>query len=191
VKALRHAFRTRLPDELRRRRKHLKFLDERGLNLGMTRLFGRAEPGGRVSETPPDYSGPHSTVIAAMRLKGLSAPWILEGAMETAAFEAYVESELAKTLRRGDLVLLDNLAAHKSEQARLMIEARGAPLVFLSPYSPDFNPIERCWSKVKTALRAAKARTFDELLEALADALRSVSPADVEAWFAHCGYAIS
>jgi transposase len=191
VKALRHAFRTRITDELSRLLKHLKFLDESGLNLGMTRLFGRAEPGVRVYETTPDYSGPHYTVIAAMSLKGVSAPWILEGAMDTAAFEAYVESELAKTLRRGDIVLLDNLSAHKSEQARLMIEARGAQLVFLSPYSPDFNPIELCWSKVKTALRTAKARTFDELLEALADALRSVSPADVEAWFAHCGYTIS
>ena len=111
--------------------------------------------------------------------------------MDTAAFEAYVESELAKTLRRGDIVLLDNLSAHKSEKARLMIEARGAQLVFLSPYSPDFNPIELCWSKVKAALRTAKARTFDALLEALAAALRSVAPADVEAWFAHCGYARS
>ena len=91
----------------------------------------------------------------------------------------------------GDTMMwgLDNLSGHKSEQARLMIEARGARLVFLAPYSPDFNPIELCWSKVKTALRAAKARTFDALLDALADALRSVSPADVETWFAHCGNA--
>jgi transposase len=190
VKALRHAFRTRITDELSRLLKHLKFLDESGLNLGMTRLFGRAEPGVRVYETTPAYSGPHYTVIAALGSKGVSAPWILEGAMDTAAFEAYVESELVKTLRRGDIVLLDNLSAHKSEKARLMIEARGAQLVFLSPYSPDFNPIELCWSKVKTALRAAKARTFEGLLVALADALRSVSPADALAWFAHCGYAI-
>jgi len=146
VKALRQAFRTRITDELSRLLKHLKFLDESGLNLGMTRLFGRAEPGVRVYETTPAYSGPHYTVIAALGWKGVLAPWILEGAMDTVAFEAYVESELAKTLRRGDIVLLDNLSAHKSEKARRMIEARGARLVFLSPYSPDFNPIELCWS---------------------------------------------
>lgn len=190
MKALRHAFHTRITDELSYLLKHLKFIDESGRNLGMTRLFGRAEPGVRVDETTPDYSGPHYTVIAAPGLKGVEAPWILAGALDTVAFEAYGESELAKTLRRGDLVVLDNLSAHKSEKARLMIEARGTHRVFLSPYSPDFNPIELCWSKVKTALRAAKARTFDELLDALADALRSVSPADVKAWFAPCGYAI-
>ncbi len=191
MKALRQAFRTRITDELRHLLKHLKFIDESGLNLGLTRLFGRAAPGVRVYETTPAYSGPHYTVIAAIGLKGVLAPWVLEGAMDTAAFEAYVESELMKTLRRGDIVLLDNLSAHKSDKARLMIEARGARMVFLSPYSPDFNPIELCWSKVKTALRAAKARTFEALLEALADALRSVSPADIKAWFAHCGYALS
>ena len=189
MKALRHAFRTRITAELSRLLKHLKFIDESGINLGFTRLFGRAEPGVRVSETTPDYSGPHYTVIAALGLKGVMAPWVLEGSMDAAAFEAYIEHERAKTLRRGDLVLLDNLSAHKSEKARLMIEARSARLVFLSPYSPDYNPIELGWSKVKTALRAAKARTFDALLEALADALHSVSPGDVEAWFAHCGYA--
>jgi hypothetical protein len=117
VKARRHAFRTRITDDLSRLLKHLQFLDESGFNLGMTRLFGRAEPGVRGSETTPDNSGPHNTVIAAMSLKGISAPWILEGAMDTAACEAYVESELAKTLRRGDLVRWDNLSAHKSEQA--------------------------------------------------------------------------
>lgn len=190
MKGLRQAFRTRITDELSRLLKHLKFLDESGINLGMTRLFGRAEPGVRVYETTPAYSGPHYTVIASLGLQGVVAPWVLEGSMNTVAFEAYVEHELAKTLEPDDIVLLDNLSAHTSEKARLMIEAYGARLVFLSPYSPDFNPIELCWSKVKAALRAAKARTFDALLDALADALWSVSPADVEAWFAHCGYAM-
>jgi transposase len=190
VKGLRQAFRTRITAELSRLLKHLKFLDESGLNLGMTRLFGRAEPGARVYETTPDYSGPHYTVVATLGVQGVLAPWMLDGAMNTTAFEVYVEYELAKTLKRDDIVLLDNLSAHKSEKARLLIEARGARLVFLSPYSPDFNPIELCWSKVKTALRAAKARTFEALVDALAEALRSVSPADVEAWFAHCGYAL-
>ena len=95
------------------------------------------------------------------------------------------------TLQRGDIVLADNLSAHKSPEAHRLIEARGARLEFLPPYSSDFNPIELCWSKVKTALRTAKARTFDALLDALADALRSVSSADIQAWFAHCGYTVS
>jgi transposase len=106
------------------------------------------------------------------------------------AFETYLEAELAPTLHPGDIVLADNLSAHKSAEAQRLVAKRGARLVFLPPYSSDFNPIELCWSKIKTALRAAKARTFDALLDALANALRSVSSADVEAWFAHCGYAI-
>jgi len=111
--------------------------------------------------------------------------------MTTLAFETYVEAELAPTLRHGDIVLADNLSAHKSAEAHRLIDARGARLEFLPPYSSDFNPIELCWSKVKAALRAAKARTFDALLDALASALRSVSPADIQAWFAHCGYTVS
>jgi transposase len=170
---------------------HLKFIDEIGLNLGLTRLYGRAAPGERVTEGTPDYSGPHYTTIAAIGLRGVEAPWIFEGAMTTLAFETYVEAELAPILRRGDIVLADNLSAHKSAESQRLIEARGARLEFLPPYSSDFNPIELCWSKVKAALRTAKARTFEALLDALASALRSVSPADAKAWFAHCGYAVS
>jgi transposase len=170
---------------------HLKFIDESGLNLGFTRLYGRAAPGERVTEGTPDYSGPHYTTIAAIGLRGVEAPWIFEGAMTRLAFETYVEAELAPTLQRGDMVLADNLSAHKSAEAQRLIEGRGARLVFLPPYSSDFNPIELCWSKVKTALRAAKARTFEDLLKALASALQSISQADVQAWFAHCGYAVS
>jgi transposase len=154
-------------------------------------LYGRAKPGERVTEGTPDYSGPHYTTIAAIGLRGVSAPWLFEGAMTTLAFETYVQAELAPTLQRGDIVLADNLSAHKSAEAQRLIAARGARLEFLPPYSSDFNPIELCWSKVKTALRAAKARTFEDLLEALASALRSVSRTDIQAWFAHCGYAVS
>ena len=124
-------------------------------------------------------------------MKSVSTPMILEGAMNRWVFESYVASELAPTLKVGDIVVLDNLSAHRSEKARLLIEARGARLEFLPPYSPDLNPIEKCWSKVKTALRSAKARTFDALLDALCDALRNVTPEDAIAWFAHCGYAVS
>jgi transposase len=99
-----------------------------------------------------------------------------------------VQQVLAPTLRRGDIVVLDNLSAHTGQRIRQLIEARGAHLEFLPPYSPDLNPIELCWSKIKTALRAAKARTLDALLDAVADGLRSVARSDIHAWFAHCGY---
>ena len=123
-----------------------------------------------------------------MGWQGTAAPMIFEGAMSTLIFEVYAEQMLAPTLRRGDIVVLDNLSAHKSEKVRGLIEKRGARLVFLPPYSPDLNPIEKCWSKIKTALRAAKARTFEALVKALAKALDTVSLTDIQAWFAHCGY---
>ena len=169
--------------------KRLKFIDECGAHLGLTRLFGRATPGQRVVEATPGHSGAHYTIVAALGRTGVQAPWMLEGAMDSAAFDTYVQRVLAPTLRRGDVVLTDNLSAHKSPAARTAIEARGARLEFLPPYSPDLNPIEKCWAKVKEALRAAKARTEEELLTALRDALLSVTRQDVVAWFVHCGYA--
>lgn len=171
--------------------KRLKFIDESGTHLGLTRLFGRAAPGQRIVEATPGYSGPHYTLVAALGWQEVTAPWIFEGAMNRVAFEAYVRSQLLPTLRRGDIVVLDNLSAHTGETIRQLIEARGARVQFLPPYSSDFNPIELCWSKIKTALRAAKARTFDALIEALAQALRSISLPDIQNWFAHCGYALS
>jgi transposase len=171
--------------------KRLKLIDESGAHLGWTRLFGRAAPGQRIVEATPGYSGPHYTLVATLGWKEVTAPWIFEGAMNGVAFEAYVRSQLLPTLRRGDIVVLDNLSAHTGETIRQLIEARGARVQFLPPYSSDFNPIELCWSKIKTALRAAKARTFDVLMEALAKALRSISLTDIQNWFAHCGYALS
>jgi transposase len=191
VKALREDFQTRFVDTLGKLVKRLKFLDESGANLGLTRLFGRAAPGQRVVEATPGYSGPHYTLLATLGWQEVSAPWILEGPIDSVAFEAYVRSQLLPTLRRGDIVVMDNLSAHTGETIRQLIEAQGARLEFLPPYSPDFNPIELCWAKVKTALRAAKARTLEDLLEAVAQALRSISLTDIQHWFAHCGYVLS
>jgi len=191
VKALRQNFQTQFVDPLGKLVKRLKFLDESGAHLGLTRLCGRAAPGQRVVEATPGYSGPHYTLIATLGWQEVTAPWILEGSINSVAFEAYVRSQLLPTLRRGDIVVLDNLAAHTGETIRQLIEARGARLEFLPPYSPDFNPIELCWSKVKAALRAAKARTLEALVEAVAEALRSISLTDIQDWFAHCGYALS
>ena len=171
--------------------KRLKFLDESGAHLGLTRLCGRAAPGQRVVEATPGYSGPHYTLVATLGWQEVTAPWIFEGSMNSVAFEAYVCSQLLPALRPGDILVMDNLSAHTGETIRQLVEAKGARLEFLPPYSPDFNPIELCWSKVKTALRAAKARTLDALMEAIAQALRSISFTDIQNWFAHCGYVLS
>jgi transposase len=171
--------------------KRLKFIDESGTHLGLTRLYGRAAPGERVVEATPGHSGPHYTLVAALGYRRVQAPWVLDGAMDGAAFETYVEHVLAPTLRAQDIVVMDNLSVHTGSRVRALIEARGARVQFLPPYSPDLNPIELCWSKVKTALRAAQARTLDELLAAVWEALRSVSRQDIQAWFAHCGYCLS
>ena len=156
--------------------------------MGLTRRCGRAAPGQRVVEATPGYSGKHYTIIAALGLTEITATWLLEEAMTGEAFDLYVEQVLVPTLQVGDVVLIDNLNVHKSESARQQIEARGARLEFLPPYSPDMNPIEKCWAKVKAVLRRLKARTFDELVEALDVAFQSITPEDACAWFAHCGY---
>jgi transposase len=170
---------------------HLKFIDEIGANMGLTRLYGRAAPGVRVVEATPGRSGTHYTLVATLGWQGIEAPWLLAGSMDRLAFETYVEFVLAPSLVAGDIVLLDNLSAHQSPRVEQLIEARGARVQFLSPYSPDFNPIELCWSKVKTALRAAKARTHQALIDALDHAFQSISFSDARAWFAHCGYVLS
>jgi transposase len=188
VKGLRRQFAQRQRTVWGRLLARLKFIDESGVHLGLTRLYGRAAPGERVVETTPGESGPHYTVVAALSLQGIQAPWVFEDATTTLAFETYMETQLAPTLRRGDIVILDNLSSHKSAATRTAIEARGARLEFLPPYSPDLNPIELAWAKVKQALRAAKARTWDGLLDALCAGLQSISQEDALAWFAHCGY---
>jgi transposase len=191
VKALRQDFQMRFVESLGKLVKRLKFLDESGAHLGLTRLFGRAARGQRVVEATPGYSGPHYTLVATLGWKEVSAPWIFEGPINRVAFEAYVRSQLLPTLRRGDILVMDNLSAHTGETIRQLIEAQGARLEFLPPYSPDFNPIELCWSKVKAVLRATKARTLEALVDAVAKALRSISFTDIQNWFAHCGYALS
>lgn len=185
---LRAAFVGRIKAELAVFLPRLKFLDEFGVNLGLTRLYGRATPGERVVEATPGTSGPHYTVVAALGVTGVQAPLLFEGAMTTLIFETYVAEVLTPLLQSGEILLLDNLSAHKGGPAQATLEAAGVQVIFLPPYSPDLNPIEKCWAKVKQTLRTAKARTWDDLVDALAKALRSVSPSDVLAWFVHCGY---
>ena len=191
MKRLRKIFAQEVADTLNAVPTHLKFIDECGVHLGLTRLYGRAAPGQRVVEATPGYSGPNYTLVAALGLNRVSAPWLLQGALNGMAFETYVDQILGPTLKPGDVVLIDNLSAHKGGTIQRVIETRHARVVFLPPYSPDLNPIEKCWAKVKTALRATKARTFEALVDAVCQALRSITAEDAVAWFAHCGYAIN
>jgi transposase len=156
----------------------------------MTRLYGRAPKGERVTGSAPQNYGSNITMLGTLSVTGLSALMTVDGATDGEVFLAFVREVLTPTLRPGDIVVLDNLGAHRSAAARKAIEARGAQLVFLPPYSPDLNPIERCWSKIKTALRAAKARTREALEAAIKQAITTVTESDARAWFKHCGYVL-
>lgn len=129
-------------------------------------------------------------MLATLSLAGIAAPMTVAGAVDGVVFRTYVEAVLAPTLAPGDIVIMDNLGAHKVSGVRELIEARGAKVIYLPPYSPDLNPIEKCWSKIKTYLRTAKARTREALEKALKEALQLVSAKDAIGWFASCGYSL-
>lgn len=154
----------------------------------MTRLRGRAPRGQRLVMGCPHGRWTTTTMISSVRLDGTSACMTIAGATDTEVFRAYVRDILVPTLRPGDIVVLDNLRAHKSEATLALIAAAGAQTRFLPAYSPDLNPIEMMWSKVKTLLRAAGARSHSALLRAIAQALAAVTADDARNWFAHCGY---
>ena len=168
----------------------LLFLDESGVNLSMAREYAWAPSNERAVGFVPKNWGQSMTVAAALSPDGIIAPLLLEGSMNGPTFHAYVEQFLAPELRSGDLVIMDNLGAHKPLGIRALIEATGARLLFLPPYSPDFSPIELAWSKMKAILRKLAARTRGQLLPAVARALRAISPEDARGWFGHCGYAV-
>ena len=168
-----------------------KFLDESSVNTSLTRLYGRAAPGERVVDSAPLPSGPQTTTLAVMGLEGITAPLVLSGAVNGTVFYGYIQYCVAPTLQAGDVLFMDNLSAHRVAGIEYLIRARGAHLIYLPPYSSDFNPIEWAWSKIKTILRRLKARTFPDLIEALRRALLAITPQDAQGWFAHCGYAIS
>ena len=164
------------------------FVDEMGSHLAMTRLYARAAPGERVfDEIPGNHKGNIST-IGAMGLTGLRTGLSVVGAIDGETMLFFVEEMLAPTLKRGEVVFLDNCSIHKLEEIEAAIEARGAWALFLPPYSPDLNPIENCWSKVKSILRSLKPRTLEDLLAALVEAFSSITVQDILGWFRHCGY---
>lgn len=171
--------------------KHFKFLDESSVNIDMTRLYGRAAPDERVVDSVPQPSGPQTTTLAVIGWTGISAPLVLPGAVNGTVFYGYIEQCVVPTLESGDILFMDNLSAHKVAGLEELVRSRGADLLYLPPYSPDFNPIELAWSKVKTILRRLKARTLPDLIDALKQALLAITPQDIHAWFVHCGYAIN
>jgi len=156
----------------------------------MTRLRGRAPRGRRLLAKAPHGHWRTTTMISSVRLDGSTACMTIEGATDTAVFQAYVREILCPSLRPGDIVIMDNLSPHKNEQTVALIAAAGATARFLPAYSPDLNPIEMMWSKIKSLLRAAEARTAEDLQRAIAQALQRVSPQDAAHWFAACGYSI-
>lgn len=154
----------------------------------MTRLYGRTFGGQRLVDATPHGHWSTTTMISALRFDGSTADMVLDGATDGAAFGAYVEHVLSPSLRPGDIVVMDNLAAHKMAAIIAAIEQTGAQVRFLPPYSPDFNPIEKMWSKIKAYLRKVKARTKEALWQAVGDALRTVTAFDALGWFESCGY---
>ena len=164
------------------------FIDETGASTKMARLRGRAVRGERCRAAVPHGHWKTTTFTGALRLGGMTAPMVLDGPMNGAAFQAYVDQVLVPTLNRGDVVIMDNLPAHKGANVRRAIEAAGAALRYLPPYSPDFNPIENAFSKLKALLRKAAARTIDELWTAIGDALPCFTPQECANYFTATGY---
>lgn len=154
----------------------------------MTRRCGRCKGGGRLLDTTPHGHWETTTMIGCLASDGSTALMIIEGATDAAVFRAYVKHVLAPTLRRGEIVVMDNLSSHKSPEIREMIEAAGAELWYLPPYSPDLNPIEGMWSKIKQLLRGLKARGTEELYQAVGRASKKVTAQDARGWFESCGY---
>jgi transposase len=167
------------------------FVDESGTHTALTRLYGWAPHDRRASGSVPCNHGKNTTLVAALTPEGLHVPWMIEGAMTTDTFEWYIRDELAPQLQPGQVVVLDNLSAHKAANIRQALAARGCDLLFLPPYSPDFTPIEHAFSKIKAILRGLGARTREALLEAVRLALDAITTDDATAWFAHAGYALT
>ena len=156
----------------------------------MTRRYGRAPLGERIREATPAGHWKTLTLLGAMTRDGMLASMTVDAPTDGEVFLAYLDQVLCPLLRPGQVVVMDNLSAHKVEGVRQRIEAAGAELLYLPPYSPDFNPIEKAWSKIKQQLRSAKSRTVEILEQTIASALRTISAQNAAAWFSHCGYSL-
>jgi transposase len=169
----------------------LQCVDEAGVNLALTRLYGRAPTGERAVGSVPCNYGPNVTLLGALGTSGLEALMTIDSATDGAVFCAFVTQVLCPTLQAGDIVVMDNLRAHKVAGIEEAITSCGARLMYLPPYSPDLSPIEPCWSKLKTRLRQVRARTREALEEAITHAIEGITAADALAWFTHCGYVVT
>jgi transposase len=185
----RSAWRKRVVEEIDPAK--LVFVDECGTNITLTRLYARAPRGERAFGKAPRNWDKNVTLIAAISAEGMGGAMSVEGATDGAAFEAYLKHFLLPTLKEGQVVVMDNLQAHKSTRVRKLIESVGASVLFLPPYSPDFSPIEEAFSKIKAILRSLEARTQEALVQAIGQALVAVSQEDALGWFAHCGYRLA
>jgi transposase len=164
------------------------FIDETATTTKMTRLRGRAKRGKRLKATAPFGHWKTQTFIAALRCDGLTAPWVIDRPMNKTIFETYIQTQLVPTLKRGDVVILDNLSSHKSEKAKAALKAVGAWFLFLPPYSPDLNPIEMAFSKLKAHLRRIGARPIDELCQAVGDICDLYTPDECWNYLSAAGY---
>jgi transposase len=169
----------------------LVFVDEMGTNISLSSLYAWAPKGERAHCSVPRNRGANTTVLSSMSAEGMGSSLTVEGATTSVVFETYVEQVLAPTLRRGQVVVMDNLSAHKGERVRELVEERGCELIYLPAYSPDYNPIEEAFSKIKGLVRKAEARTKEALVEAIGWALSVVTTEDVRGFYEHCGYRMS
>ncbi len=169
----------------------LVFLDESGVNINMTRHYGRAKGKERVHDYVPLNKPKNTTLLSSVRLDGTHEYRSFQGAVNSKIFLDYIENTLAPTLHEGDIVIMDNLRCHKTKEVKEAIEKANATVVYLPAYSPDFNPIEMMWSKIKALLRKWKARSIDLLDNAIIEAFKLITVDDISGWFAEAGYSIS
>ena len=170
--------------------RQLVCVDESGATTEMTRRYGRAPRGERIREATPAGHWSTLTLLGARSTEGWLATMTVESPTDGDVMRAYLEQVLCPRLQPGQIVVMDNLSAPKVPGVRELIEATGAKLLYLPPYSPDFNPMEQCWGKVKQKLRWRKARTVESLQQAISEAIATITPDNASAWFTHCGYAI-
>jgi transposase len=166
----------------------LVFVDEMGTHTSLSPIYAYSPRGQRAYCSVPRNRGPNTTLLSCMSVEGMGSSLTVEGATNRDVFEAYVERVLSPELRPGQVVVMDNLTAHKGERVRELIEERGCELLYLPPYSPDFNPIEEAFSKIKGLLRKGEARTREALVEAIGTAISAVTTKDARGYFEHCGY---
>jgi transposase len=183
---LRSTWRLLFAEEVDARR--LVFVDEMGANVSLSPLYAYSRKGERAFGSAPRNWGKNVTLLASITREGLGPCLAVEGSTTREVFETYLECVLAPTLKPGQMVLMDNLSAHKGGRVKEIVESAGCELLYLPPYSPDLNPIEQAFSKVKGLMRRAEARTREALIEAMGRALDAVTVRDVRAFFAHCGY---